>query len=125
MSTLCSSVVLENILPPPPMEGHGNSKGRGDPKGGNFRGEGRGGGWGVAYRLFFPGDLSKIGESLINNSFSVEQAFSYFTVTGVSKQVLLFALIIFYLRSAKCFFFLTAYPIVFFNTVITKLLVIY
>ena len=62
-----------------------------------------GGGWGVAYRLFFPGDLSKIGESLINNSFSVEQAFSYFTVTGVSKQVLLFALIIFYLRSAKCF----------------------
>ena len=78
MSTLCSSVVLENILPPPPMEGHGNSKGRGDPKGGNFRGkEGRGGG-GLLTDFFFPGDLSKIGEPLINNSFSVEQAFSYF-----------------------------------------------
>ena len=84
------------------MEGHGNAKGKGDPKGGNFRGEEGGG---VAYRIFFPGDLSKVGESLINNSFSVEQAFSYFTVTGVSKQVLLFALIIFYLQSAKCFFF--------------------
>ena len=93
MFTLCSSVVLENILPPPPMEGHGNSKGRGDPKGGNFRG--KEGGGGVAYSLFLPGDLSKIGESLINNSFSVEQAFSYFTVTGVSKQVV-------HLLSAVC-----------------------
>ena len=54
--------------------------------------------------VFFPGDLSKIDELLIHNSFSVEQTISYFTVTGVSKQVLLFALIIFYLRSAKCFF---------------------
>ena len=53
---------------------------------------------------FFPGDLSKIGELFINNSFSVEQAIGYFAVTGVSKQVLLFALIIFHLRSAKCFF---------------------
>ena len=61
------------------------------PKEGNFRGV-----W-AAYRGFFPGRLSKIGELLINNSFSVEQTISYFTVTGV-------ALIIFYLRSAKCFF---------------------
>ena len=38
-------------------------------------------------------------------AFSVEQAINYFAVTGVSKQVLLFALIIFHLRSAKCFFF--------------------
>ena len=49
-------------------------------------------------------DLGKISELFINNSFSVEQAISYFAVTGVSKQVLLFALIIFHLRSAKCFF---------------------
>ena len=46
---------------------------------------------------FFSRELSKIGELSINNSFFVEQAISYFTVTGV-------ALIIFYLRSAKCFF---------------------
>ena len=48
--------------------------------------------------------LSKIGELLINNSFSVEKAISHFTVTGVSNQVLFFALIIFYIRSAKYFF---------------------
>ena len=47
--------------------------------------------------VFSQGALSKIGELLINNSFSVEQVISYFTVTSVSKQVLLFALIIFYL----------------------------
>ena len=63
---------------------------------------------------FFPGGLSKIGEFLIDNSFSVEKAISYFTVTGVSKQVLLFVLIIFYYIS-----FLTAYAIVFFNTIVT------
>ena len=62
-------------------------------------------GWGIAYRGFFPGGLGEIGELFINNSFSVEQAINYFAVTGVSKQVLLFALIIFHLRSAKCFFF--------------------
>ena len=55
-------------------------------------------------RFFFRGRLSKIGELFINNSFSVEQAISYFAVTGVSKQVLLLALITFHLRSAKCFF---------------------
>ena len=47
--------------------------------------------------VFFQGGWVKIGELLINNSFSVEQAISYFTVTSV-------ALIIFYLRSAKSFF---------------------
>ena len=31
---------------------------------------------------FFPGGLSKIGELLINTSFSAEQVFSYFTVTS-------------------------------------------
>ena len=35
---------------------------------------------------------------------AVEQAISYFTVIGVSKQLLLFSLTIDYLRSAKCFF---------------------
>ena len=66
----------------------------------------RGGGGGVQKKAisercgmlteFFSRGLSKIGELLINNSFSVEQAISYYTATGV-------ALIIFYLRSAKCF----------------------
>jgi len=55
-------------------------------------------GVGMLTVVFFPVGLSKIGELLINNSFSVEQAISYFTVyTFVSKQVLLFTLIIFYL----------------------------
>ena len=80
---------------PPPLprsEGNGNSEAGGE-------------GWGIDYRGFFPGDLGKIGELFINNSsVSVEQAISYFAVTGVSKQVLFFALIIFHLRSAKCFF---------------------
>ena len=68
----------------------------------------RGGGGGCQKKAIFEGcwlltesffqGLIKIGELLINNSFSFEQAISYFTVTGV-------ALIIFYLRSAcKCFF---------------------
>ena len=58
---------------------------------------------GFAYRSLFPGSLSKIGELIINSSFSVEKAVNYSTVTSVSKQVLLLALIMFYLRSAKCF----------------------
>ena len=56
---------------------------------------------GVAYRGLFLGGLSKIGELLINSSFSVEKVTA---VTGVSKQTLLFALIIIFLGSAKCFF---------------------
>ena len=47
--------------------------GEGVQKGGNFRGGG------VCLQIiFFPGGLSKIGELLINNSISVEQAFGYF-----------------------------------------------
>ena len=46
-------------------------------------------GWRVADRGFFPGGLSKIGELLIKNRFSVEQAFSYFTVTGVQNKYFL------------------------------------
>ena len=73
-------------------------------RGGGVQKEAISEGWEIDYRGFFPGDLGKIGELFINNSFSVEQAISYFAVTGVSKQVLFFALIIFHLRSAKCFF---------------------
>ena len=56
---------------------------------------------------FSQSELGKYFEGIriVNNSFSVEQvSITYFTVTGVSKQVLLFALIIFYLRSANFFF---------------------
>ena len=53
---------------------------------------------GVAYRGLF---LEGIGELLINSSFSVEKVTA---VTGVSKQTLLFALIIIFLGPAKCFF---------------------
>ena len=86
-------VVPENILHTPPSPSprratviprRGGSKRRQFPRGvGCLQSSSRG--------------LSKIGELLINNSLSVEQATSYFTVNGV-------ALIILYLRSAKCFF---------------------
>ena len=68
---------------------------------------------GVAYRGLFLGGLSKIGELLINSSFSLEKAYiSYFAVTGVSKQALLFALIIFFSRVGQMLF-----SRVFFNTI--------
>ena len=54
-------VVPENTHAPPPpttTESDGNSKGRGDLKGGNFRGGG-----GLLKELFLPGGLSKIAES--------------------------------------------------------------
>ena len=66
--------------PSPPTEGNGNSEGSGGPKGDIFRGDG-----GCLQRYFSRG-LSKIGEFLINNCFSVEQAFSYFTVTGLQNK---------------------------------------
>ena len=49
--------------------------------------------------------------------FSVGQPISYFTVTSVSRQVLLFAFVIFYFRSATNAFNI-AYAIVFFNTIV-------
>ena len=99
--TICFLYVSCSSIPPPPPVRRATgiprpgrrSKRRQFPRG-----------WGIVYRGFFPGNLSKIGELFINNSFSVEQAIGYFAVTSVSKQVLLFALIIFHLRSAKCFF---------------------
>ena len=42
-------------------------------------------GWGVASRDFFPGGLSKISELLINNNFSLERPFSYFTLNRCFK----------------------------------------
>ena len=53
------------------------------PSGGGVQKEAISEGVGIAYRGFLPGGLSKIGELLINNSFSVEQAISYFTVWPV------------------------------------------
>ena len=63
--------------PPPPTGGHRKFEGGGVQK------EAISEGVGIAYRGFLPGGLSKIGELLINNSFSVEQAISYFTVWPV------------------------------------------
>ena len=54
--------------PPPPFRRATEiSKGRGDLRGGNIRGGGV-----LLTELFFPGGLSKIGDLLINKSFSVE-----------------------------------------------------
>ena len=67
-------VVPEGIHTPPPLpEGKGNFKGKGGSEGVGC--------W--LQSFFFPGGLSKIGELLINKSFSVEQVFSYFSVTGI------------------------------------------
>ena len=75
---------------------------------------------GSCLRSFFCRGPNKIGELLIINECSIEQAImiSYFTSTGVLKQVLLFALIIFYLRSAKCLFHSLSHSVVFFNTIV-------
>ena len=57
------------------MKGNGNSEGRGGggvSKRRQFPRES----W-VAYRGLFPGSLSKIGQLIINSSFSVEKAISY------------------------------------------------
>ena len=99
--TICFLCVSCSSIPPPVRRATGIPRGRGGGRkgeGGNFRGVG------IDYRGFFPGDLGNICELFMNNSFSVEQAISYFAVTGVSKRVLFLALIIFHLRSAKCFF---------------------
>ena len=89
---MCSSRKYPAYVPPIPLptEGNGNSEGRGVQKKAISEGCG-------LLKEFFSRGLSKIGELLMNNSFSVEQAIRYFTVAGV-------ALIIFYLRSGKCFF---------------------
>ena len=100
---LCSSLTSPPPPPPPPRWARVFPRRHG---GGGVQKETISEGVGdCLLRFFFPGGLGEIGELFINNSFSVEQAINYFTVTGVSKQVLLFALIIFHLRSAKCFFF--------------------
>ena len=55
----------------PATEGNGNFEGRGVPKGGNIRGDGG------CLKRFFPGGLNKVGELLMKNSCSVEQAIIY------------------------------------------------
>ena len=88
--------------PRPPFGGQQEFRGGGG-EGSKRRQFLRGGG--LITEVFFQGIwVTFMSELFINNSFSVEQAISYFAVTGVSKQVLFFALIIFHLRSAKCFF---------------------
>ena len=99
--TICFLCVsCSSITPRPSFGGQREFRGGGE----EVQKEAISEGWGIDYRGFFPGDLGNICELFINNSFSVEQAISYFAVTGVSKRVLFFALIIFHLRSAKCIF---------------------
>ena len=87
-------VVLENIHTTPLSRHGGQRKFRGDGGGGGPKRRQFPRGWGLLTGVFFLGGLSTFGELLINNSFSVEQAISFFIVTGVSKQVLLFGLTI-------------------------------
>ena len=95
MFALCCSRKYPYHPPPPPPHTEATEIPR---RGGGVQKEAISEGVGCCLeRFFFPGGLSKIGQLLINNSFSVQQAISYFIVTGVSKQVLLFALIIYYL----------------------------
>ena len=75
---LCSSRKYPYPPPPPtsPTPRRATEfRGEKGPKRGNFRGGG-----GSLTELFFSGGLGKIGKLFINNSFSVEQAISYFTV---------------------------------------------
>ena len=79
---MCSSRKYPYPPPPPALskEGNRNSKGRGVQKELNSEGVG-----GCLKRCFSRG-LNMISELLINNSFSVDQAFSYFTVTGLQNK---------------------------------------
>ena len=79
---MCSSRKYPYPHPPPPKEGDGNSERKG-----GVQKEAISEGLGGCLQRLFLGDMSKIGALLINNSFSVEQPISYFTVTDVSKQV--------------------------------------
>ena len=95
--TFDKCVVPENIHTP--TEGNGNSERKGGLKSGTFQEGG-----GSCLHSFFPGVWITMVRYSTYNSFSVGQAISQFTVTSVSKQVLLFSLIFVYLWSAKCFF---------------------
>ena len=78
-TTMCSS--RKYPYPLPPQGGQGKFRGEGGSKKETIA-EGAG----VAYSRFFPRGLMKIGELLIIYSFSVEQAFSYFTVIGLQNK---------------------------------------
>ena len=95
---------ISRKYPSPPLNGNRNSegiRGGGGSKKRQFQRE-----VGGCYRGLFPGGLSdhEIGELLINNS-TVEKAVSYLLLPVFqNKYYNLFALINFYLWSAKCFF---------------------
>ena len=93
-------VFPENIHTPAPLEWQQKFRGDG---GGGVQKEAISEGVGGCYRGLFPGGLSdhEIGELLINNS-SVEKAVSYLLLPVFqNKYYNLFALINFYLWSAK------------------------
>ena len=70
-----------SISPPPPRHVSYPTEGNGILRGEGFKKRQFPRWWGVAYRVFsFSGGLGEIGKLFINNSFSVEQAISYFTV---------------------------------------------
>ena len=91
---MCSS--RKYLFPSPPTEGNRNSEGAGG--GGSVKRRQFPRGWGLLTEVFSTG-LSKIVELLINNIY----------LTDVSKQILLFALIIFTYGRLDAFF--TAYAI--------------
>ena len=73
------------FLPPPPLR-----RATEIPSGGGVQKEAISEGVGVAYRGFLPGGLSKIGELLINNSFSVEHCYQlFYCLASVSYGALL------------------------------------
>lgn len=61
-------------------------------------------GRGVAFRGFFPGGPSKIGELLINNNFSVELATSYLTLNSCFKTIIIVCIIHLIYGRSECFF---------------------
>ena len=82
--TFCSPRKYPYLPPPPPNGGQREFQGKGRGGGSKRRNFPRG--IEVAYRGIFPGRLSRIGEFLINKCFSVDQAFSYFTVNGLQNK---------------------------------------
>ena len=77
--SLCSSRRCPYPPPPPFRRATEISIGRG----GGGEKEVISEGVGLLAEVFFSGGLSKIGGLIINKSFSVEQVFSYFSVTGI------------------------------------------
>ena len=107
-------VVLENIHTTPPLPPRRATEiqrgwGGGGPKRRQFPR-----GWGLLTGVFFLGGLSTFGELLINNSFSVEQAISFFYCYRCFKASIIVWIDhpFIYVRLDA---FFTSYAIVFFN----------